>query len=239
MATMRECPVCGIRVKLENLEAHLKKVHPRVKVDATLTKEDKTAIKIVKKKKQKQMQPFEERERRRWILAGILVVVIVAVIIVLLSILPPIPGECNPQNLRGEPPPEIDIGDVGGNQYVLYDRIGDKPILIEFFYTECDWCKKVAPNLSALYLNYGNGDQVEFVSISADERDSIQTVRAFKEHHQSDWAFIWDSSFTLDDDYCAYKTPLFFLIGKDGNIVQVIEGYRSAEELKSIIDPYL
>jgi cytochrome oxidase Cu insertion factor (SCO1/SenC/PrrC family) len=239
MATMRECPVCGIRVKLENLEVHLKNVHPRVEVDATLTKEDKTAIKVVKKKKQKQMQPFEERERRRWIMAGALIVVIVVVIIALMSILPPGPGNCSIEDLKGESPPEIDVGDVAGNQYVLYDHIGDKPILIEFFYTECLWCKNISPHLNAVYANYGYGDQLEIVSISADPEDSVQTVRAFKEYHNSDWTFIWDSSFTLDDDYCVEGTPSLFLIGMDGNVVEVIHGYKNSTEMIEIIDPYV
>ena len=239
MATMRECPVCGVRVKLENMEAHLKKVHPRAKVDVALTKEDKTAIKVVKKKQQRQMAPFEERERRRWILAGALIVVIVAVIVVFLSILPPIPGACDIQDLKGKDPPEIDVGDVNGNQYVLYDHIGDKPILIEFFHTECSYCKDMAPHLNTVYANYGYGEQLEMVSISAYPEDSVQTVRAFKEYHNSDWTFIWDSSFTLDDDYCVTGTPSLFLVGMDGKIVEVIHGYASSGQLIQIIDPYV
>jgi thiol-disulfide isomerase/thioredoxin len=239
MATMKECPVCGIRVKLENLEAHLKKVHPRVEVDATLTKEDKTAIKVVKKKKQKRMQPFEERERRRWIMAGALIVVIVVVIIALMSILPPGPGNCNPEDLRGESPPEIDIGDIGGNQYVLYDNIGEKPVLIEFFSTTCSHCKDMAENLTPVYTYYGNGDRLEIVSISPYPDDSIQTVRAFKEYHNSDWTYIWDSSFSLDDDYCVDVTPYSFLVGKDGKIVEVLRGAHTTDQLIEIIDPYV
>ncbi|MCK4445410.1 MAG: hypothetical protein KAW09_12755, partial [Thermoplasmata archaeon] len=73
MAKMKKCPVCGVGVKLENLETHIKKVHPRVNVKAYLSDDDVTVIKVAKKKEKKAAKPFEEQERRRWMIAGALI----------------------------------------------------------------------------------------------------------------------------------------------------------------------
>ncbi|MFQ6061275.1 MAG: TlpA family protein disulfide reductase [Thermoplasmata archaeon] len=236
MAEMRECPICGIRVKLENLELHLKRVHPRAKVELFLTEEDKTALKIVRKKRKEGMKPFEERERKRWILAGVVVVVVIVVVVVMLSLVPPTLTQCD---LKGRPPPPIDIGDVEGNPYSLYDHVGEKPILIEFFSTKCPYCKDMAPNMNTLYAYYGYGQDVEFVSISAYNDDSIQLVKNFKDYEGSNWTFIWDSSFSLDDDYCAYRTPIFYIVGKDGTIREIVEGYQEVGAMIAILDRYV
>jgi peroxiredoxin len=234
MATMRECPVCGIRVRLDNLEGHLKKVHPNVKVDALLTDNDKTDIKIAKKKIKKQSRPFEERERKKWVIAGVLVVILVLVAIFLMSSIPPGDAGCA---LEGEDAILFTIGDVDGNAYDLNSHIGSKPILIEFFATECSACVSMAPTMNSLYEYYGWGEDVEFVSISSHPDDSIQNVRGFRDVHASNWTHIWDSSFDLASEYCVPGTPAFVLIDTDGTIAKWWYKTRDYNTMIGIIDP--
>lgn len=234
MATMKECPVCGIRVKLENMEGHLKKVHPRAKVDTILTEEDKTDIKIAKKKQKKQARPFEDQERRKWAITAIIIVVIVILAIFLLSMLQDGGPGCD---LEGEDAILFTRGDVEGNQYSLNAHIGPRPILIEFFYTECGACISMAPTMNALYANYNYGEDVEFVSISSHNEDSVENVRAYMISHGSNWTHIWDSSFNLATEYCAPGTPTFVLIDTDGTIAEWWYKTRSYDDMISIIDP--
>lgn len=235
MATMKECPVCGIRVKLENLETHVKKVHPRAKVDAVLTEEDKTDIKIAKKKERKTAKPFEDRERRRWAVAGVLIAVIVASLIILLAVLSPQSGV---HALKGKDVPLFTYGDVDGNAYILNEHIGDTPVLIEFFYTECGYCIQMVPNMAELYAFYGNGAEVEFVSISADDRDLQQDVWNFKEQHGSPWTHI-KAPASLGETYKVSGTPTFFIVDKSGVVREVAVGLQSVETMKDLIEPYL
>lgn len=41
---LRQCPVCGISVKLENLERHVANVHPHQKPSVALSQEDRQAV---------------------------------------------------------------------------------------------------------------------------------------------------------------------------------------------------
>jgi hypothetical protein len=47
---MKKCPVCGVSVKLENMERHVKTQHPREEVDlrSLLTEEETVQAKAVK-----------------------------------------------------------------------------------------------------------------------------------------------------------------------------------------------
>lgn len=234
MATMKECPVCGIRVKLENIEGHIKKVHPSAKVDAVLSEDDKTSIKIAKKKVQKTAQPFEDRERKRWIGAGLVIAVIVVALVFYLSTLPVGGPGCD---LEGEDAILFTRGDVDGVPYDLNAHIGSKPILIEFFYTQCSACLSMAPVMDDLYAYYEWGAEVEFVAISSDSRDSTSDVRNYRDAHGSNWTFIWDSSTAIASDYCVPGTPTFVLIDTDGTIAKWWYKTRDYNTMISIINP--
>jgi len=234
MPKMKECPVCGIRVKLENLESHIKKVHPRVDVAAHLTDEDKTDIKIAKKKEKKVAKPFEDQERKKWAVAAILVAVVVVTIVILMSSIPPGGPGCD---LEGEDAIDFVRGDVDGIPYNLNEHIGLKPILIEFFATECSACITMASTMHDLYEYYGYGEDVEFVSISSSPEDSVQRVSAFRGLHDTNWTHIWDSSFNLASEYCVPGTPTFVLIDTDGTIAEWWYKTRDYNTMISIIDP--
>lgn len=236
MATMRECPVCGIRVKLENLEGHLKKVHPNVKLDKALTEEDRTDIRIAKKKERKTSQPFEAHERRRWAIAGIVVVAIVSLLIIAMIALPE--NEESPTSLLDTPAPLFKYNDVDNVPFDLNEHIGNRLILVEFFATECSWCLKMHPNLEEVWADYGYGDEVEIVSISGSSEDLLEEVRAFRDVHGGNWTFI-KSPESLAETYLVSATPTTFLIDKNGIIKEVMVGYQTVQQLHDTIEPYL
>ncbi|MEE9223795.1 MAG: TlpA disulfide reductase family protein [Thermoplasmata archaeon] len=235
MATMKECPVCGIRVKLENLEGHLKKVHPNAKVDSVLSEDDKADIKIAKKKQMKTGAPFEDAERRRWAIGAIIIAIIISVILILVAFPPP----ANDGGVViGEQAPPFKYSDVDNVPYDLNLHIGNHLILLEFFYTECIYCLQIHPNLEELYTYYGNGARVEFVSISGDPLDSFEDVRNYRDMHGSAWPFI-DAPESLTDTWGVTATPTMFLIGTDGTVIKKIVGYKTVEQLKGEINPHL
>ncbi|MFQ5884049.1 MAG: TlpA family protein disulfide reductase [Thermoplasmata archaeon] len=239
MAKMRECPVCGIHVKTENLESHLKRVHPRVKVDVSLTEEDKTAIKIAKKEERKRMAPFEERERKKWILAGVIVSVLIVTLVILLSSFGPGGPGCD---LEGEDAIYFLTGDVEGNMIDLDDLILTKDLIVlEFFQTSCPACQDMVPIMHDLHEHYNYGEKVEFVAISSSSEDSVQIVREFRDSDRggSNMTYIWDSSYSIGTKYCMTHTPTYVFIDGDGIIVKWFVGGRDFDTMVSMIDPFL
>jgi thioredoxin-related protein len=235
MATMKECPVCGIRVKLENLEGHLKKVHPSAKVDTVLSEDDKTDIRIAKRKQNKSGVPFENAERRRWALGAIIIAIIISVILIFMALPPPV----EPGVVRvGEPVPSFTYSDVDNVPYDLNSHIGNHLILIEFFYTECLWCIQIHPNLEEIYTYYGSGSQVGFVSISGNPDDSLEDVRNYRDTHGSAWPFV-KSPASLADTWGVSATPTMFLVDIDGTLLEKIVGFQTVEQLKDKISKHL
>lgn len=238
MAKMKKCPVCGTNVKLENLETHIRKVHPRVDAKAYLSEDDKTTIKIARKKEKKAAQPFEEQERRRWLIAGFLILVIVIPLIFIFSTAPaPGPG-CDP----GEDAIPFRLGDVDNNVYDLNMKIGQKQLIVlEFFQTSCSWCQGMAADLADLHEYYHWGETVEFVSISSSSADSIQQVRGFRDTYAGDtnMTYIYDSSHSLSGDYCVTNTPTTVYIDSNGKIVKWSQGAKDFDQMVSIIDDLL
>ncbi len=239
MAKMRECPVCGIHVKTENLESHLKRVHPRVKVDVSLTEDDKTAIKIARKEERKRMAPFEERERKKWILAGIIVSVLIVTMVILLSSFGPVGSGCA---LEGEDAIYFRRGDVEGNEIDLNVLIEQKKLIVlEFFYTDCGACQAMAPTMHDLHEHYNYGEEVVFIAISSSSGDSVQKVRDFRDavDSESNMTYIWDSSFSISGDYCVEYTPTYVIIDDRGIIVKYFTGTRTFDTMVAIIDDLL
>ncbi len=240
MAKMKECPVCGIGVKLENLETHIKKVHPRVDAKAYLTEDDKTSIKIAKKKEKKTAKPFEEQERRRWIIAGGIIIAIVVALIVIFSIAPPIAPGCQAEGDVVDP---FDpIGDVDGNVYDLNAKIGQKDLIVlEFFATGCSYCQIMAPDLADLHAHYGYGETVEFVAISSSSDDSLQQVRSFRDSYGlgTNMTYIYDSSHSISGDFCVSATPTTVFIDRNGVIVEWSQGAKDFDQMVNIIDGLL
>ncbi|TET90600.1 MAG: TlpA family protein disulfide reductase [Methanomassiliicoccales archaeon] len=239
MAKMRECPVCGIHVKTENLESHLKRVHPRAKVDVSLTEDDKTAIKIARKEERKRMAPFEERERKKWILAGIIVSVLIVTMVILLSSFGPIGSGCD---LVGEDAIYFRRGDVEGNEIDLNDLIEQKELIVlEFFYTECGACQAMASTMHDLHEHYNYGEEVVFIAISSSSRDSVQKVRDFRDTYGGggNMTYIWDSSFSVSGDYCVQVTPTYVIIDDQGIIVDYFTELRTFDYMVAKIESHL
>lgn len=209
-----ECPVCGISVKAENIEAHLKNVHPTKDVEIP---------ELAKKKRKRVKKAAVHRTWPKW--AGVLVVLIVVIATVLLLL--PAPEE--------EPPNYAEpffVIDVDGNEYDLNAGIGSQPILIEFFNPLGGLCKQMAPILNDLKLHFGN--QLDIVSLStASEADIIQ----FCEAYGSGWTFAHVSSGLLDD-YGVTGLPHFVVVDKSGIIRFEDSGLITLDELKSAIEPW-
>ncbi|UCD92085.1 MAG: TlpA family protein disulfide reductase [Methanobacteriota archaeon] len=240
MAKMRECPVCGIRVKVENLETHLNKVHPKTKVDVDLSEDDKVAIKIAKKSEKKRMAPFEERERKKWMLAGILITVIIIVLIILMTSFGPGGPGCD---LEGEYANYFMRGDVEGNQIDLDVQYQSHDLVVlEFFQTGCGACQSQAPIMHDLHQHYiDQGESVAFIAISSSPEDSVQAVRDFRDNYGGGgtMTYIWDSAFSISGDYCVQFTPTFVIIDSEGIIVKWFYRYQTFDQMTAIIDDLL
>lgn len=141
--------------------------------------------------------------------------------------------ELYPAGKEGTKVPEFTVTDNAGKSFTLPELCqGKKYILIDFWASWCNPCRKEIPNLKKLYAQYADkGFQI--VSISIDKKKA-DWEKALKEE-QLQWPNFLDNG----DVAIAYKVkmiPTMYLI--DANGVMVGENFRGealAEKLAELL----
>ena len=69
---------------------------------------------------------------------------------------------------KGQPAPDFTLQDVDGKTWKLSDLKGKKIVMIDFWATWCNICKREMPILQKVYQEY-QGKGVEFLGVALDE----------------------------------------------------------------------
>jgi len=69
---------------------------------------------------------------------------------------------------KGQPAPDFTLQDVNGKTWKLSDLKGKKVVMIDFWATWCNICKREMPILQKVYQEY-QGKGVEFLGVALDE----------------------------------------------------------------------
>lgn len=233
MASLK-CPVCGVSVKAENLERHLKNQHPREKVDLSevLSDADRETLE-------------EERSTARpGLTAGgkrlIAIVAVVVAVLVALAILYPLLLPPKPMNT------EFTLVSTDGTTVSTVAWRGS-PVLVEFIDLDCPYCQEEAPVLISLYTStvYDFTSRgVKFVSIdmnfegTPDTADRINTWRTTTSYtcpqtgtacyYGSSWPYCLDPGGTVAGNFGVSQTPTVVIVNKDGSVAQKYVGVNQA-----------
>jgi hypothetical protein len=78
MAKTKKCPVCGTYTRIENLEKHVKKVHPREKVDIEYSEKEEGEIRRVERRK-KEVTAVSNKKLYA-VVAAVIVIALIAAI---------------------------------------------------------------------------------------------------------------------------------------------------------------
>ena len=78
---------------------------------------------------------------------------------------------------KGQPAPDFTLKDLDGKTWKLSDLKGKKIVMIDFWATWCNICKREMPILQKVYQEY-KGKGVEFFGIALDENDRRRSRRS-------------------------------------------------------------
>jgi peroxiredoxin len=212
----KKCPVCGVPVKLENLERHVKTQHPREKLDlrSILTEEETTQTKAVKT-----VRKSDSSVKRMWPLAALAIIIVVVLFVALQK------PAANATGIGiGQTAPEIDMTTTDGNPIKLSDLRG-KPTVLEFMDVDCGHCVVEAGVLSQVYddrhlvANFLSID-VNFVGTS----DDAAKINQFKSDHNTWWPYALDADGSVTKTYGVNGTPKAFILDQNGVVRNVFDG---------------
>lgn len=225
----KPCPVCGANVKVENLERHVSRVHPRAGVSVELTPEERRSVET---KRKRGGLPSRTAERRLFLSV---LVVIVAVLLVVVAI-----QELGKAPSTGTPAPNFTLTTVDGASVSLSEFRG-RPVLLEFMSTTCEWCQRfVAETLVPLHAAVPD---VVLLSIDINRQaDNLATgnarIQAFRTTYGSTWLYALDVA-GVANRYSVAVTPTHFVIDRQGNIHERSDGFETYDALLPVITAVL
>ena len=130
----------------------------------------------------------------------------------------------------GKPAPDFSVKAVANakGQLSLGDLKG-KVVLVDFWGTFCEPCKKSFPKLQDLYTKYSSSG-LRIVGISEDEADDKAKIPDFASSFGAKFSLGWDEDKSAAHAYKPQTMPSSFIIDRKGVIRYAHVGYHDGEE---------
>jgi peroxiredoxin len=113
-----------------------------------------------------------------------------------------------------------------------------KYVLLDFWFTDCGFCRKQAPGMVRLYADLKDKG-FEIVSISIDAAyDKGRWQEAIKQDGAT-WTELLDYDKTLPDQYGIEGYPTLFLLDQQGMVLQKLVGYQDEKALRDVLGKYI
>ncbi len=199
---------------------------------------DETLDKLRKEREDKKFQKNKKNKKR--FLGKILALILVLALVGLVSYKvfiksPPEAQEAireNSENVQvNSLAPDFTLEDVNGNQTILSDFRGKKPVLLVFWATWCGYCTKELPDLIAFTQEYW--DEIQVIAVSSGE--SRETLRNYIQEKNVNFLMLLDEDRKIWNQYLVRGTPSHFLVDKQGKIIALRPGLASRENLETLL----
>ena len=133
--------------------------------------------------------------------------------------------------LVGKQAPDFSVGAVAnGKGKVAMSDLRGKVVLVDFWGTFCEPCKKSFPKLQDLNTKYA-ASGLRIVGISEDDADEKEAIPGFASTYGAKFAVGWDEDKSIARSYKPQTMPTSFLIDKNGVVRYAHVGYHDGEEL--------
>jgi peroxiredoxin len=133
-------------------------------------------------------------------------------------------------SLVGNPAPDFSLKAVaGGSGTVSLKSLRGKVVLVDFWGTFCEPCKKSFPKLQDLNTKF-SASGLKIVGISEDESDDKDKIPGFADTYGAKFTLGWDEDKTIAKAYKPPTMPSTFIIDKKGVVRFAHVGYHDGEE---------
>lgn len=140
-------------------------------------------------------------------------------------------GAAEPTDGASKAAPELSAAYVTGDGPKTLAEAKGKVVIVDFWATYCDPCKKSFPKYQELLDQFG-GDLV-VIAVSVDESDvGEDKLKDFAKETQVKFPILWDKDKATAGLYKPPNMPTSYVIDKEGNIAHVHAKYESGEEAK-------
>lgn len=223
----KRCPECAAIVRIDRIEEHVARLHPKADRSRLLTEVEKKHV--GKSKRASRARPITKRETGLY-LVGI-VIILIAVIALVLS---------GPSGLKvGDKAPDFTLKDTNGGTVSLSDHNG-RVILLNLMDAKCGYCKEETKSvLVGLFNSYRS--KVIFISVDIQilGTDSADTLNNFKTNTGAEWQYCLDVNSIVKNQYKVGGTPTNFIIDPSSMICYIDHGDATIKDLSEQLDKAL
>ncbi len=107
-------------------------------------------------------------------------------------------------------------------QEVTLSQFKGKVVFLNFWATWCPPCKKEMPSIEKLHQKYG-GEDLVVLAVAIDTKGE-KLVRPYIEEKGYTFTILLDAKGEVSDDFDVYGVPMTYIIGRDGIILNKIQG---------------
>ncbi len=127
-------------------------------------------------------------------------------------------------------PIDFTLKDADGNDVHLRDFLGNKVVLVDFWATWCVPCVKELSHFQRFYESYKDKGLV-VLAISEDGPETVAMVKPFQRRYKYTFTILLDSESKVLALYNPRVVlPYTLLIGRDGRIAKIHQGYSLGDE---------
>ena len=132
---------------------------------------------------------------------------------------------------RGDPAPHFVARTTDGEKFTN-ESLKGKVVLIEFWATWCQYCKKDEPALESLTKEFGKDG---FMVLAVDVGEPRRKVKKYLESSPRSCKIVLAEDTTLAAICEAKSYPLYILIGREGNIAGTQHGAAGESALRHLL----
>jgi peroxiredoxin len=130
----------------------------------------------------------------------------------------------------GKTAPEIHAQPVTGEGPRSLAEAKGRVVILDFWSTYCDPCRRSFPSYQALNDRFGDAVAVIAISMDSPEDQGIGKLEAFARETNVHFAILWDSDGSMKRLYRPPSLPTSFVIDAQGRIAHVHERYEAGDE---------
>ena len=137
------------------------------------------------------------------------------------------PGGGAKHELVNNPAPVFAAESVNGKGKVDLTAWKGKVVLVDFWATWCEPCKKSFPKLEDLRVKY---ESAGFAIVAVSEDDEGNAIPGFGATHGAKFHLVWDKDKSIAGKWHPPTMPSSFIVDKKGVVRFVHLGYHEGEE---------
>ena len=134
---------------------------------------------------------------------------------------------------------DFTVFDENGEMTSLYNKLLEKPVIVNFWATWCPPCKSEMPAFEALYGEYGDDIEFMMVNLTDGQRDTEDKVIEFISDNEYNFPVYYDKKMNAAHVYNVQSIPTTIFINADGSLFDIHTGALSEGALRDTIEKLL